>query len=43
MAALELDECEYCGRPFDTGDQIIETPYQGFVCTDCNENKPWKY
>lgn len=42
MNAVETDECEYCGRPAD-GEQLIATPYNGLVCADCNENKPWKY
>ena len=42
-AAMQMDECGYCGRPTENGEQLVATPYNGLVCADCNENKSWKY
>ena len=42
-AAIILDECEYCGRPTENGEQLFATSHNGLVCADCNETKPWKY
>jgi recombinational DNA repair protein (RecF pathway) len=43
LAAVELSECEYCGRPTDDGVKLFATRHNGFVCETCNENKLWKY
>lgn len=36
--------CDYCDRPIDNKSDLQHSPqYDGMVCPDCWEERPWKY
>ena len=38
---MEL-ECEHCGTPVDSPDELTQTKWNGDLCETCIENKVWK-